>query len=78
MPVDPSAIATWANLVTVARVLIAPLGDSGVARLGAFHLELADAAARALLSSFLRGRWRARGRCGCRRVPSRDRSYRRW
>ena len=25
MPVDPSAIATWANLVTVARVLIAPL-----------------------------------------------------
>lgn len=25
MPVDPSAIATWANLVTVGRVLIAPL-----------------------------------------------------
>lgn len=25
MPVDSSAIATWANLVTVARVLIAPL-----------------------------------------------------
>ena len=25
MPVDPSAIATWANLVTVARVLVAPL-----------------------------------------------------
>ena len=25
VPVDPSAIATWANLVTVARVLIAPL-----------------------------------------------------
>ena len=25
MPVDPSKIATWANLVTVARVLIAPL-----------------------------------------------------
>ncbi len=25
MPVDPSAIATWANLVTTARVLIAPL-----------------------------------------------------
>lgn len=25
MPVDPSAIATWANVVTVARVLIAPL-----------------------------------------------------
>ncbi len=25
MPVDPSAVATWANLVTVARVLIAPL-----------------------------------------------------
>jgi hypothetical protein len=25
MPVDPSAVKTWANLVTVARVLIAPL-----------------------------------------------------
>jgi CDP-diacylglycerol--glycerol-3-phosphate 3-phosphatidyltransferase len=25
VPVDPSAVATWANLVTVARVLIAPL-----------------------------------------------------
>lgn len=25
MPVDPSAIKTWANLVTVARVLIAPV-----------------------------------------------------
>jgi CDP-diacylglycerol---glycerol-3-phosphate 3-phosphatidyltransferase len=25
MPVDPSAIATWANLVTVTRVLVAPL-----------------------------------------------------
>jgi CDP-diacylglycerol---glycerol-3-phosphate 3-phosphatidyltransferase len=25
MPVDPSAIATWANLVTVVRVLVAPL-----------------------------------------------------
>ena len=25
VPVDPSAIATWANLVTVGRVLIAPL-----------------------------------------------------
>lgn len=25
MPVDPSAIATWANLITVARVLLAPL-----------------------------------------------------
>ncbi len=25
MPVDPSAIATWANLVTVARMFIAPL-----------------------------------------------------
>ena len=24
MPVDPSAVKTWANLVTVARVLIAP------------------------------------------------------
>ena len=25
MPVDPSAVKTWANLVTVARVLIAPI-----------------------------------------------------
>lgn len=25
MPVDPSAIATWANVVTVARILVAPL-----------------------------------------------------
>lgn len=25
MPVDPSAIATWANLVTVARIMLAPL-----------------------------------------------------
>jgi CDP-diacylglycerol---glycerol-3-phosphate 3-phosphatidyltransferase len=25
VPVDPSAVATWANLVTVARLLIAPL-----------------------------------------------------
>ena len=24
MPVDPSAIATWANLVTVARMFVAP------------------------------------------------------
>ena len=25
MPVDPSAIATWANLVTVARMFISPV-----------------------------------------------------
>ena len=25
MPVDPSAVKTWANLVTVARVILAPL-----------------------------------------------------
>ncbi|MCU1397907.1 MAG: CDP-diacylglycerol--glycerol-3-phosphate 3-phosphatidyltransferase, partial [Acidimicrobiales bacterium] len=25
MPVDPSAVATWANLVTIARMFISPV-----------------------------------------------------
>ncbi len=48
MPVDPSAIATWANLVTVGRVLIAPLmfwlipEQPGVTTFGTFLDPLAD------------------------------------
>ena len=43
MPVDPSAVKTWANLVTVARVLVAPImflliPDQPGGRWGAFIL----------------------------------------
>ncbi len=43
MPVDPSAVKTWANLVTVARVLIAPfmlvlIPDGGAGSWAAFAL----------------------------------------
>ena len=43
MPVDPSAIKTWANLVTVARIIIAPfmfllIPDQPGGRWGAFLL----------------------------------------